>query len=478
MPAKPAFAHETTMSNTISTFVDNLFKSLKLIHKNSSNYEYIDNITIFDSDDLFYIVKLLRIPQIFNNTLLLFLLSCIPCITCFALVEGKLGKVDASVTLRSEYDSRVFGISSDSFQGAKSSRSSLIAANELKSEDDFVVRFSPALHFSKKLKWFSFTGTAGVDLVQYIKNNDKSYTQHITTFSIDFDDTLSKNKRVSNNAKIRFDATFDLGQSVGASILEQDLTSYTYFVAGVNVRYNHSAKFGLGGGTSYNLKHYQSGATQDRVYQDISTLPLSAQAFYIYSEKLDFYTDYTFTRTKDDQSGSNTLTDSSSHSISFGTQGDYSSKLSGNAKLGYSVQNFDNEFISNQDNLITSIGINWKLNTKTSFGFNLDRSFSPSAQGFSTFSTMGSASATHRLLEDLSAKVYVSAGNVNYTYPPFGSNPIRDSSSLNQYGLGFNLMKQISERISATTGYDYSFIDRSMENYARHVLHADITGRF
>ena len=27
-----------------------------------------------------------------------------------------------------------------------------------------------------------------------------------------------RNKRVSNNAKIRFDATFDLGQSVGASV--------------------------------------------------------------------------------------------------------------------------------------------------------------------------------------------------------------------------------------------------------------------
>jgi len=90
---------------------------------------------------------------------------------------------------------------------------------------------------------------------------------------------------------------------------------------------------------------------------------------------------------------------------------------------------------------------------------------------------MGRASANHRLLEDLSAQVYLSAGNVKYTYPPSGSTA-RDSSSLNQYGLGFNLMKQFSNRISATTGYDYSFVDRSMENYGRHVLHADITGRF
>lgn len=412
-----------------------------------------------------------------NYLLAIFSLLVFSAKTSLGLVEGKLGKIDASVTFRGEYDSRVFGISSNSFQGAKTSSSALIAANELKSEDDFIIRFTPALHFSKKLKWFSFTGSAGVDLVEYVKNNDKSYTQPITTFSIDFDETLSKNKRISNNAKIRFDATFDLGQSVGASILEQDLISYTYFTAGANVRYNHSPKFGVGGGTSYNLKHYQTGATQTRVYQDITTLPLSAQAFYIYSEKLDFYTDYTFTKTKDDQSGSSSLTDSTSHSISLGAQGEYSSKLSGNANVGYSVQNYDNNLVSKQDNLITSIGVNWKLNSKTSFGFNLNRAFSPSAQGFSTFSTMVRASANHRLMEDLSAQVYLSAGNIKYTYPPSGATP-RDSSSLNQYGLGFSLMKQVSQSVTASAGYDYSFVDRSMENYGRHVLHADITGRF
>ena len=422
-------------------------------------------------------MKQLFTSPIFNYYLVIFFLLGSLQINSFGLVEGKLGNIDASVTLRTEYDTRVFGISTNSFEGAKSSSSSLIAAAELKSEDDFIIRFTPALHFSKKLKWFTFTGSAGVDLVEYIKNNDKSYSQPITTFSIDFDETLSKNKRVSNNAKIRFDATFDLGQSVGASILEQDLISYTYFTAGANVRYNHSPKFGIGGGTSYNLKHYQTGSTQTRVYQDITTLPLSAQAFYIYSDKLDFYTDYTFTRTKDDQGGSTTLTDSSSHSISFGAQGDYSSKLSGNANVGYSVQNYDNKFVSKQDNFITAIGVDWKLNSKTSFGFNLNRAFSASAQGFSTFSTMVRASATHRLKEDLSAQVYLSAGKVEYTYPPLGTTS-RDSSSLNQYGLGLSLMKQISERISATAGYDYSFVDRSMENYGRHVLHADITGRF
>ena len=77
----------------------------------------------------------------FNYFLVIF--SFLACLTqeSLGLVEGKLGKIDASVTLRGEYDSRVFGISSNSFQGAKTSSSALIAANELKSVDDFIIRF-------------------------------------------------------------------------------------------------------------------------------------------------------------------------------------------------------------------------------------------------------------------------------------------------------------------------------------------------
>ena len=87
-------------------------------------------------------------------------------------MEGKLGKIDASATLSAEYDSRVFGISSESYYGAKNSSSSNIVSSEIKSEDDFIIRFSPALHFSKKVKWFSFTGSAGVEFAQYLKNDD------------------------------------------------------------------------------------------------------------------------------------------------------------------------------------------------------------------------------------------------------------------------------------------------------------------
>ena len=128
------------------------------------------------------------------------------------------------------------------------------------------------------------------------------------------------------------------------------MTSYTYFTAGINVRYNHSPKFGVGGGTFYNYKYYQSGGLEGAVYSDIETLPLSAQLFYIYSEKLDFYTNYTFQRTKDNNAGSASLIDGTNQAISLGAQGIYSSKLSGNARIGFSVNSFDNESVDSQRN--------------------------------------------------------------------------------------------------------------------------------
>jgi hypothetical protein len=408
--------------------------------------------------------------------LLAYFLLILPKVNLLALVESKLGKIEAIGTLSAEYDSKAFGISSTAFSGAKSNSS--IPNNELKSEDDFIISFSPALHYSKTLKWFTFTGTAGIALVQYIKNDDKSYTQPITTFSIDFDETLSKSKRISNNAKIRFDATFDLGQSVGASVLDQDLTSYTFFDVGLNLRYNHSPKFGIGASTSYNLKDYQSGAVQEQPYQDLSTLPLSLRAFYIYSEKLDFYSDYTLTRTKGGHNGALTLTDSQSHAFSIGAQGDYSSKLSGNANIGYSTLNFDNSSASKQDNLISQIGIKWTLNPKSSFNFDLSRTFSPSAQGFSTFGTSFRVTASHRMTEKITASAYLSLAAIDYTHPPKSSGSLQDATSLNQYGMGMSLQKAITARISASGGYDYSYIDRSVENYGRHVLRAELTGRF
>ena len=394
-----------------------------------------------------------------------------------------LGQVKVGGYVSATYDSRVFGIPSDYYNQLKNNEGSEatgIPVDELKSEDDFILKFSPAVHLAKKVSLFKFSGSAGVEIAQYLKNNDKSYVIPVTTFLIDFDDTLSKNKRISNNAKIRFDAVFDLGQSVSASVLEQDLVSYTYFTAGLNVRYNHSSKFGIGGGTNYSIQQYQTGSTGPRPYQDFSTLPISLRAFYIYSEKLDFYTQYSFSRSKSKGSQPN-LIDSKSHSISFGADGSYSSKLSGDVNIGYSLQIYDEENNPDQNNLILGFGLAYKYNSKTTSNFDVSRSFSPSAQGFSSFSTSARIALSHRFVEDLTGTAYISASDVEYSYPYDPDNPpllTGESNSMNTYGFGMSIVKNINKFFSATGGYDYSIIDRSSESYGRHILRAQVNGTF
>ena len=406
----------------------------------------------------------------------------------FAFYEGKVGRIDASATLKAAYDSRVFGMPSDEFKSVKDSGgSSGINTSRLESEHDFILTFSPAVHFTNKLGLFKINGSAGVQINQYILNGDMSNIVPTTSLSIDFDDTLALKKRISNNAKIRFESTFDVGQHVGASVLDQDLVSYTYISAGLNVRYNHSAKFGLGGGTSYSYRFYQSANTDDRPNLDFSTLPLSFRAFYIYSEKLDFFTNYTFARSKAHGTSQSNLTDAINHSISIGADGVYSSKFSGSVSLGYSLVDYELASQPNQDNLITSVSLNWKHNSKTTSNYSLSRAFSPTAQGFSTFSTSLRAGVSHRFTDTLSGTSYLSAGITDYTYPQApdfekkdGSTGKVDSSSMKTYGLGFGVSKKHSKIFSSSAGYDYTLMDKNSNSgsYGRHLVHAQITGRF
>jgi len=405
----------------------------------------------------------------------------------FALYESKLGRIDASATLKVAYDSRVFGMPSDEFKSVKDSNGSTgINTSRLESEHDFILTFSPAVHFTNKLGLFKINGSAGVQINQYILNGDMSNIVPTTSLSIDFDDTLALKKRISNNAKIRFESTFDVGQHVGASVLDQDLVSYTYISAGLNVRYNHSAKFGVGGGTSYSYRFYQSANTDDRPNLDFSTLPLSFRAFYIYSEKLDFFTNYTFARSKAHGTSQSNLTDATNHSISIGADGVYSSKFSGSVSLGYSLVDYELANQPNQDNLITSVSLNWKHNSKTTSNYSLSRAFSPTAQGFSTFSTSLRAGISHRFTDTLSGTSYLSAGITDYTYPQtFSTNndPNQgkvDSSSMKTYGFGFGVSKKHSKIFSSSAGYDYTLMDKNSKSgsYGRHLVHAQITGRF
>ena len=363
------------------------------------------------------------------------------------------------------YDSNLFGVSEPVYQIADELGP---YKDEIESRDDFIINFSPSLHFSKKIYLLNISGSAGVSMTRYIKNADKSFIVPVTTLSLDFDESLKK--RLSTNAKIRFDATFDLGQHVDTSIVDQDLVSYTYFTTNLNVRYNHSAKFGVGAGTSFSFKDYQSGAVNNS-YNDLTTLPLSLRAFYIYSEKLDIFTDYTTTLSMSDDSKTNAA-DSQSHAISFGLNGEYSSKLSGRMSLGYSWMDYDNANLSTTDNFVSSLDLSWTHNSKTSTSYFINRQFSPTAQGSSTFSTNLGVRVDHKLTDRFRGFASTNYSIIDYTLTS------GVTSKLDQIALGIGVDYNWTDSIMVGSAYNFSFINNKDENYDRHTLEIYASGRF
>ena len=89
-------------------------------------------------------------------------------------------------------------------------------------------------------------------------------------------------------------------------------------------------------------------------------------------------------------------------------------------------------------------------------------------------------SVSHRFVEDLTGTAYISASDVEYSYPYDPINPILtgESNSMNTYGFGISIVKTINKFLSATGGYDFSIIDRSSESYGRHILKAQMNGTF
>ena len=402
--------------------------------------------------------------KICNNAQLLFL-SILFSISVFSNPFEIVRELDIGARTSLTYDSNLFGVSEEVYQIADQRGP---YNDEIESRDDFIINFSPSLHFSKKIYLLNISGSAGISMTRYIKNADKSFIVPVTTLSLDFDESLKK--RLSTNAKIRFDATFDLGQHVDTSIVEQDLVSYTYFTTNLNVRYNHSAKFGVGAGTSFSFKDYQSGAVNN-TYNDLTTLPLSLRAFYIYSEKLDIFTDYTSTLSMSGDSTTNAA-DSQSHAISFGLNGEYSSKLSGRMSLGYSWMDYDSSNLTTSSNFVSSLDLSWSHNSKTSTSYFINRQFSPTAQGSSTFSTNLGVRVDHKLTDRFRGFASTNYSIIDYTLTS------GVTSKLDQIALGIGVDYNWTDSIMIGSAYNFSFINNKDENYDRHTLEIYASGRF
>jgi len=380
----------------------------------------------------------------------------------FPLIKGKIGSLDFSTNLTTTYDSNLFGLSKNEFNKNKSKNS------DLKSRDDVIITLHPILHYSKDISLLSLSASTGIRISEHLFNKSRSYSTPVTTFNLDFDESLKK--RFSTNSKLRFSASFDLGQKVGTDLIEGDLISYTFFNIGLNARYNHSAKLAFGTGTSYEVREYQSG-TVNNDYQDLESLPISSDVIYIYSPKLDFFLNHTYQKTETSNS-TLSLGNTISHSFSLGTNGEISPKLNGSASAGYSNLSYQNNLMNDRSSFVTSANVNLKHNSKTTSNVNLSRSFSPTASANSQLSTFLRYGINHSLSPTLSSDIGLSH-SLTEVYMMSGF-----SFETTQTGLDASLTKLLSKNFTSQFSYNVNSISRNASNFNRHIISASITGRF
>ena len=380
----------------------------------------------------------------------------------FPLIKGKIGSLDFSTNLTTTYDSNLFGLSKNEFNKNKSKNS------DLKSRDDVIITLHPILHYSKDISLLSLSASTGIRISEHLFNKSRSYSTPVTTFNLDFDESLKK--RFSTNSKLRFSASFDLGQTVGTDLIEGDLISYTFFNIGLNARYNHSAKLAFGTGTSYEVREYQSG-TVNNDYQDLESLPISSDVIYIYSQKLDFFLNHTY-RKNETSNSTLSLGNTISHSFSLGTNGEISPKLNGSASVGYSNLSYQNNLMNDRSSFVTSANVNLKHNSKTTSNVNLSRSFSPTASANSQLSTFLRYGINHSLSPTLSSDIGLSH-SLTEVYMMSGF-----SFETTQTGLDASLTKLLSKNFTSQFIYNVNSISRNASNFNRHIISASITGRF
>lgn len=380
----------------------------------------------------------------------------------FPLIKGKIGSLDFSTNLTATYDSNLFGLSKNEFNKNKSKNS------DLKSSDDVIITLHPILHYSKDISLLSLSASTGIRISEHLFNKSRSYSTPVTTFNLDFDESLKK--RFSTNSKLRFSASFDLGQKVGTDLIEGDLISYTFFNIGLNARYNHSAKLAFGTGTSYEVREYQSG-TVNNDYQDLESLPISSDVIYIYSPKLDFFLNHTYQKTETSNS-TLSLGNTISHSFSLGTNGEISPKLNGSASAGYSNLSYQNNLMNDRSSFVTSANVNLKHNSKTTSNVNLSRSFSPTASANSQLSTFLRYGINHSFSPTLLSDIGLSH-SLTEVYMMSGF-----SFETTQTGLDASLTKLLSKNFTSQFIYNVNSISRNASNFNRHIISASITGRF
>jgi hypothetical protein len=319
-----------------------------------------------------------------------------------------------------------------------------------------LVRFSPVAQYTKRLGPVILEAQVGGIFGRYFEHGEEDYSDPVSNFSIrmaeDFG-LFSIEKRSAG--KIQFGLDTDIGQRTETNEQLQDLISYTLYSADASIRYNHSPKFGIESKLGYDLRKYQHLSSQGIPYQDVAAVSIGANAYYIYSQKLDLYVGYSHVMNESPNSNSDFINNVVSNYI-IGADGEITPKLSGNVSFGYAMRDYDNASVDSEDTFIFNLGLNWNWREKTRVAFNFSRDFMPSPQDQGMLNTNFGVQVSQRFTKRVAGTLGVNYGIVDFSsYRKFGPYAERNDRTDDRWGLNLSILSSFTSYLDGIFGYSY-----------------------
>lgn len=246
--------------------------------------------------------------------------------------------------------------------------------------DDTILTFSPGLD----LVFGRNAATSGNvfyrhDILRYSDNSNQD--TDLANFGFN---SLYSNGKTKFDAGLSYSETAQNDASTPGFIIPRDVTS-----ARAIAEFGLTEKTALGAGARYEKSDYSIGGG----YRDSSNLSVPLDVYFEYSPKLEVSVGYRY-RTND-VAGAGNL-DSNDHFLSIGARGEFTPKMSGQIRVGYSKRNFDGAR-PDEDTFGLDANLTLAATEKTAIRFNVSNDFGVSALGESTDNFLFSASINSRV---------------------------------------------------------------------------------
>lgn len=259
--------------------------------------------------------------------------------------------------------------------------------------DDTVISFTPGvdLVFGK--------GSATTGNVYYreeIRRYSDNDNQDAEFSNVGFQSsTDTGGSKFNLNASYAQLATNDNDIRAAGTLVHRDVVNL-----GANAEFGVTAKTKLSIGTNFLSTAYDLASYTD---SDVWNLPVDA--YYAATEKLDWSLGYRYRSTNQD----GTATDFTDHFVNLGARGEFSPKLTGQVRVGYSTREVDGG--GDDSDLGLDSSLSFAATEKTSLRVFLSNDFGNSGQGESTKTLRWGGGLTSNLTEQwlLSASVSVSS---------------------------------------------------------------------